>query len=168
MRQAIRSAEQWISNAELHAQKIPRVKDYYRQLEDKMRSLVARERRTQDSVDRSQISVMVDQGDVAGTQSDLQVNQTWDLSIGDSGQNLSRIFASAPSNCGASGELQKRGATRQAEEAWESACRTVLAERLKFEPIYKRVMEQRADLKSFQAKAQSNRQALVDEASRIQ
>jgi hypothetical protein len=168
LRQAVQSAEQWISNAELHAQRIPAVKDYYRKIENEMRSLVTRERGTPNSVARSQISVMVNQGDVAGTQADVQVDQMWDLSIGDSGQNLSRIFANSPSNCDTPGELQKRGATPQSAETWQAACQQALTERLKFEPVYKRVMEQRADLKSFQAKAQSNRQALVDEASRIQ
>ncbi len=103
-----------------------------------------------------------------GIQADVQVNQMWDQTIGDSGRGLSTIFSSYPSNCGTTGELQKRGATPQAIQAWQIACQQALAERLKFEPIYKRVMEQRADLESFQATAQSTRQALVDEASRIQ
>jgi hypothetical protein len=37
-----------------------------------------------------------------------------------------------------------------------------------FEPIYKQMSEQRANLKSFQAAAQAHRKALVSEANRIE
>ena len=47
-------------------------------------------------------------------------------------------------------------------------CKEVVAERAKFEPIYRRLSEQRADLKSFQVTAQAHRKSLVNEANRIQ
>jgi hypothetical protein len=168
LHQIAQTAERWIANAELHAQRIPGVKDYYQKLENKMRSLVARERATPNSVAKGQISVSVSQGDVAGTQTDIQVDQTWDRTIGDTGRNLRNEFATYPSDCGIRKELQKRGATGQAIEAWESACQEAAAERAKFEPVIKRIMEQRAELKAFQTTAESHRRALVDEAGRIQ
>jgi hypothetical protein len=114
------------------------------------------------------MSVTAIQGNVVGIQTDLQVDRTWDRAIGDSGRNLGRIFASQPSNCSTTKELQKRGATSQAIATWESACQQALAEWAKFEPVFKRIIEQRAELKAFQATAESHRQALVDEAGRIQ
>jgi hypothetical protein len=108
------------------------------------------------------------QGNVTGMQTDLQVDQMWDRAIGDSGRNLSRIFASQPSNCGTARELQKRGAASQAVATWESACEQALTERTKFDSVFKRIIEQRAELKAFQTTAESHRQALADEAGRIQ
>jgi len=167
LRQTAQDAEQWISNAELHAQRIPNAKDDYEKIENKMRQLIARERSTANSVARSQISVMVIQGDVQGTQVDLQVDQLWDQSIGDSGININQKLASYPTSCGAE-EFQKVNVNPNAIRNWESACHGVQTERAKFEPIYKHIMEQRADLKSFQELALSHRKALVDEANRIQ
>lgn len=161
-------AEQWISNAELHAQRIPAVKDHYGKIEDKMRSLVAQERRTDGSVDRNQISIEVGQGDIAGEQADIQVSQTWDYSIESEGVDLSNGFANGPTNCGNVSELERRGASDQAIEAWENACKQMIEERDKFQPIFKQIMEQRAELKAFQATAEAHRQALVAEAGRIQ
>jgi hypothetical protein len=170
MHRTIQNAEQWISNAELHAQRIPRAKEYYLKIEDKMKLLVARERITPSAVARTQISVMVIQGNVAGSQVDVQEDQTWDVPLEDSGKRLSQTLGIYSERCweGAGGKFQKNGATPQAVANWESACHEALTEQAKFEPIYKRIMEQRADLKSFQAMARSRRQALVDEASRIQ
>jgi hypothetical protein len=167
-RQTIQSAEKWISNAQLHAGRIPSVKDYYRKLEDNMRSAVTRERSTSNSVARGQLSVQVNQGDVAGTQADVQVQQTWDLSIGDAGRELSRQFASYPTDCTNRKQLQERGATGQSVDTWQSACQQAQAEKTKFELSYRRIMEQRRELQTFQAAAEAHRQALVAEANRIQ
>jgi hypothetical protein len=161
-------AEQWISNAELHAQRIPAVKDYYGQIEDKMRSLVAKERGTYGSVDRNQISIEVGQEDIAGEQADIQISQTWDYSIEREGVDLSNEFANWPANCGTVSELQRRGASDQAIEAWENACKQTSEERERFQPILKQIMEQRAELKAFQATAETHRKALVAEAERSQ
>jgi hypothetical protein len=168
LHQTVSDAETWISNAELHAQRIPNAKDHFQRLENQMRSLVAREHATLDSVTRSQISVAVIQLNVNGTQTDLEVNQLWDLTIGNSGQILIKTFSDYPSNCYSSAELQRRGATLQIAEEWHSACEQALAERTKFEPEFTHIMEQRAELKSFQSAAEAKRQKFVDEASRIQ
>jgi hypothetical protein len=167
-RRSVLNTDAWISNSELHAQRIPAVKDYYQKLENKMRSLVAQERATPDSVTRSQISVALTQADVTGTQSDLQVNQLWDQTIVSSGQNLAKLFANYPSNCPSPTDLQGRGATLQTAEEWYGACQQVVSERTKFQPAFSSIIEVRSELKSFQSAAESRRQALVDEANRIQ
>ena len=165
LHQTVSNAEAWISNAQLHAQRIPAVKEQFQRFEAQMRSLIARERTTFDSVTRSQISVGVIQLNVNAMQSDLRVNQLWDITIGDSGQILAKAFARYPPNCYSSAELQRRGATLQTAEDWHSACEQALAERTKFEPVFARITEQRTDLKSFQSAAEAQRQKLVDEAS---
>ena len=96
------------------------------------------------------------------------MNQLWDQTIIDSGQNLAKLFANDPSNCGTLAELQARGATRQTAEQGQNACQQALSERVKFEPVFEAIMKQRAELKSFQVAAESRRQALVNEAWRIQ
>lgn len=169
LHQAVSDAEEWIANAELHAQRIPRAKEYIRGFEDEMRSLVARERRTLSSVARSQISVRVTQGNTGAGQLDIQEDQTW-RSIESSGADISHNLAAHLDKCwnGAGEQFRKQGATSEAIKNWETACSEAASKQAKFEPIHKRVMEQRADLKAFQVTAESNRQALVDEASRIQ
>lgn len=167
-RQTVQSAEEWIANAELHAQIIPKVKVRYQEIEDKMESLVGNERtKPANSVARAQISVMVNQGDVAAVQRDMQVDEQWDFNIRDSGAGIENEFTKWDGNCGKSSELRRRGAAAQAVDDWESACAQVLAERVRFGQIYKRIMEQRAELKAFQATAQEHRKALVEESNRI-
>ncbi|MFI5110077.1 MAG: hypothetical protein ACHP78_14720 [Terriglobales bacterium] len=88
-RQTVQSAEKWIGNAELHADRIPRVKAAYEKIENQMRSLVAQERsEPYGSVARTQISVMVGQGDIAGGQTDIEVSQIWDFGIEEPGTGL--------------------------------------------------------------------------------
>ncbi len=71
-RQTAQDADKWIANAELHADRIPRVKAAYEEIENHMRSLVAQERSAPSgSVARTQISVMVGQGDIFGGQTDI-------------------------------------------------------------------------------------------------
>jgi hypothetical protein len=101
------------------------------------------------------------------TQADVQADQVWDQ-IADAGRNLSRQLAGCPSNCGTPEEFQKRGANSQAIEMWEGICRQAHEERAKFNPVFERITVVRADLKAFQASAQSHRQALVRESERIQ
>jgi hypothetical protein len=167
LRQLVQSSEKWIANAELHARRIPGVKDYYRNVESDMKALVDREHRTGNSVARSRISVGVGQKDIDASQADIQVGQTWDLSIVDSGRSLSKTFATLPQKCSAKG-LEKRGAGEQALTGWQRACDQALTERAKFEPVFKRITDQRAELKSFQSAAESRRRALVAESDRIQ
>jgi hypothetical protein len=76
--EAVNSAEQWMSNAQVHAQRIPNARAMYQQIESRMRTLLVREHSTANSVARSQISVMVNQGDIAGNQVDIDVDQVWD------------------------------------------------------------------------------------------
>lgn len=167
-RETASSAENWIANAQAHAQRIPNAKADYDRIESQMRSLVGRERRTLDSVTRSQLSVAVTQADIAGEQVDIQVQQIWDFGIGDSGVRLEKEFTSWDGNCGTDQQLRRQGATDQAISTWDQACKQVVTERAKFEPIYKRMSEQRAELRSFQATAQARRKALVNEANRLQ
>ena len=165
-RQTVQSAEEWIANAELHAQRIPRAKSRYQEIEDKMQSLVAQERtKPPNSGARLQIANVVGQGEIAGGQFDSEVNRTWDFSIEGAGAGLNSEFAKWDGNCGTSSDLQRRGAAAQAADVWESACARALAERVKFGPIYKRMVEHREELKTFQATAQAHRRALVDAAN---
>ena len=167
-RETVANAENWIANAEAHAKRIPNAKTQYENIESEMRSLVGRERTTTDAVTRSQIAVAVTQADIAGEQVDIQVQQVWDIGIGESGSKLEKDFAGWDGNCGTNQELRKQGANDRAIEAWGGACKEVVAERAKFEPIYRHLSEQRTDLKSFQVTAQARRKALVSEANRIQ
>ena len=168
LRQTMQQAENWISNAELHAQRITRVKDTYEKIEHQMQSLIARERVTLDSVTRSQISIEVNQGDIAGDQTDIQVDQTWDFAVTDAGSDIHRTFGRWDGNCQRSEEFQRRGATAQSIESWESACKQTLLERAKFGPIFRSIKEQRAALKSFQVTAQGHRKVLVEQSERIE
>jgi hypothetical protein len=65
-------------------------------------------------------------------------------------------------------DLEKRGASQQANAAWQKACDQALTERAKFEPAFKRTTDQRAELRSFQSAAEFRRRALVAESDRIQ
>ena len=49
-----------------------------------MKSLLARERQATDSATRSQIALAVTQAEIAGEQADIQVEQIWDIGIGES------------------------------------------------------------------------------------
>jgi hypothetical protein len=151
----------------LHARRIPNVKAYYSKLENEMQTLVERQRHTADSVSRGQLSVAVVQRDVTGSQVDIEVNQTWDSAVGDAGRNLSNAFGHLL-KCTRSAELRRRGATEQAIATWETACQQAMLERTKFDPVFRRVMDQRSQLKAFQTGAESRRRALVAEADRIQ
>jgi hypothetical protein len=150
---------------EAHAGRIPNAKADYGRLENQMRSLVERERRTFDSVARSQIAVAVTQADIAGEQFDIQIQQIWDIGIGESGTKLEKEFTDWDGHCGTDQELRKQGASTQTTETWDEACREVLAERAKFGSIYRRMSDERADLRSFQTTAQSHRKSLVNEAN---
>ena len=167
-RETVGNAENWIANAKAHAARISGAKADYDKIESQMRSLVRRERASLDSATRSQISVAVSQADIAGEQVDIQVEQVWDFGIGDSGTKLENEFIRWDGNCGTDHELRKQGATDPTIEAWDKACKNVVAERAKFEAVYKQMSEQRADLRHFQTTAQAHRKALVNEANQIQ
>jgi len=167
LHQTVQTSEQWRSNAELHAERIPAAKGYYREIETKMQSLVRQERVANNSVAKSQISLQVIQGNLMGMQADLQLNQLWDQTIGNAGEILSKTFDSCPADCNVPRVVENGHANPQAVQAWENACQQMVAEREKFKPVFNRIEGLRADLKSFEATAQTNRQALVDKANRI-
>jgi len=167
-RETVEQTEKWIADAELHERRIPRIKDSYEQIERQMQALIARERQTVDSVTRTQVSLDVGQGDLAGGQADLQVEQVWDLSILSNGQSLYQTFANWNERCGLSEQFMRSGATMQAVQSWETACKGALAEKQRFIPIFKHISSQRAEVKAIQEAAQSRRKALVEEAQRLE
>ncbi len=76
-----------------------------------MQALIAAERSTNNPAARGQISVAVNQGDIAGNQFDIEVNQLWDFNIADQGSALNAEFSKWDGSCSDSGEFRKRGAT---------------------------------------------------------
>ena len=167
-RATVGNAENWIANAQAHAERIPNAQTDYEKIESQMKSLLTRERQTLDSNTRTQISLQIERGDLAGERVDMQLEQIWDVAIGRTGTKIEKEFTEWDGNCGTDQQLRKQGANDQAIAAWDQACKEVVAEQAKFEPIYNRMSEQRADLRSFQTKAQAQRKALVNEANRIQ
>lgn len=169
LRDTARNAENWLAYAELHAGRISNTKNAYDQIDARMKSLLAQERATQsNTVARTQIVVAMTQAGIAGDQVDIQVRQIWDNDIGDSGSVLNKQISGWGPGCTAPDQLQKRGASARAIESWESACTQALVEREKFMPLFKRVMEQRAEVKSLEATAEANRKAIVQESDRLQ
>jgi hypothetical protein len=167
-RETIEQTEKWITDAELHESRIPRIKDSYEKIERQMQTLIIRERQTVDSVTRTQISLNVGQSDLAGEQTDLQIEQVWDLSILSNGANFYESFAKWDGRCGTSEDFLRGGATEQAVQSWETACKSALAEKQRFIPIFKHISSQRAEVKAIQEAAQSRRKALVEEARRLE
>jgi hypothetical protein len=165
--QTVQAAEEWIANARLHAQRIPKAEDRYQQIQGKMQNLLSKESETPDLVPRLQIANLVEQGDLAGEQLDLEIDNLWDANIANLGKEVENNFAKWDGNCGTSVELQKRGASARVTNEWETACKQTLEERDKFVPIYKRIMAQRAELKAFQVTSLARRKALVKEANQM-
>ncbi len=134
-----------------------------------MSKSIARERVTTNGVARSQISVAVTQDDVAGVQTDVQVDQVWDELL-KSGKNLAHALAEyLGGHCNSSDyELQIRGALPDKIAAWRAGCSAVAADKAQFDLVFGRVIEVRQKLKVFEADAQKRRRALVDEANRLQ
>lgn len=155
LRQAIQNAEQWIPNAETHAQRIPLGEKLYERIDGRMQSLVAQERVSGSSIARERIAIVVSQGEMMGSQMDSKESQVWDDSIGPLGRRISQKLATGVALCKqgekfSTKELQKEGMSTEALDSWASACRDAETEQTKYAPIYERVMEQRAGLKSFQ------------------
>ena len=98
---------------------------------------------------------------------DILVEQTWDLTIINSGRSLSKTFATLPQKCSTK-DLEKRGAGQQAIAGWQKACDQASVGRARFDAVFKRITDQPAELKSFQSAAESRRRALVAESDRIQ
>ncbi len=166
-RHTVEVAESWIADAELHAQRLPAVRARYRQIDDKMKSLVDQERTTVDSVARGQLSVAVSQGDIAGGQVDIDVDQLWDLKVESAGSDLYRTFTQWDGKC----ELPagtRQHANAQLLQVLIASCKQAVEERDKFIPIFKAITQRRAELKAFETEAQARRKRLVDEAERLQ
>ena len=166
LRELARRAEFWIANAELFAQKIPEAKGRYRQIEDRMQSLIVAERQTGDALARGQISLAAGQENLAGGQVDLAVNQAWDVNIENEGTSLNGEFAGGDGSCTVSPDQRKRAGAQSLQD-WEKACKQAVAERHRFLPVFKDIMQQGAELKSFQAAAQERRKVLMDKASQL-
>jgi hypothetical protein len=154
-RETVSNAEGWIANAQLHAHRIPNARRQYDQIKDAMESLLDRERHTLDSNIRAQIALKIEQGDLAGEQLDVQLDQIWDMGIDEPGARLKREFSGWDGNCGKGAQLRKQGADDEAINAWDEACQQVVAERTKFEPLYKQIAAQSADVKSLEATSRS-------------
>jgi hypothetical protein len=164
----IQSMDQWTSNADLHAQRISNAKNAYESIEGKMQSLVARERSMRSSVARSQIAVEVSQYNLAGGQTDIALDQIWDQSIEASGAALRKNQPDFNLSCYGAENLKENGAPLGATDSWKNVCKELSAESEKFEVSYDRIMKQKADLKAFEARARLRRNALVEEANRVQ
>lgn len=165
--QNVRAVEAWITAANTHLQRIPGAKGQIQKLSGQMQSLVARERTTRGDVARSQLSVAVSQGDVTGDQVDIQVDQVWDQ-VTAGGQQIGRIFQSYHLGCGEPEALEARGATPPVVQHWESACGSLMSSQAKFDPVFKRVLQERAELKTFQAGEKQKRSVLVQQASQLE
>ena len=166
-RQSVSAAENWIGNAELHAQRIPNAKASYDKIEQAMQKLLAQEHATGNDLSRSQIAVQVNQADVAGEQLDVEIDGIWDANIASAGAAVKNDFDKWDGNCGSSDDLRRRGADADAIQQWDIACHQALTEREKFLPEFERIKQQRAQLKSLQVAAQTRRKALVNEADRL-
>lgn len=167
--QTMVNIQSWSIAANDHASKLPKAKARYAAIEDEMSKLIARERVTTNGVARSQISVAITQDDVAGVQTDLQVDQVWDELLR-SGNDLARALAEyLRGSCNSSDhELQIRGALPDRIAAWRTGCSAVTADKAQFDLVFGRVIEVRQKLKVFEANAQKRRRALVDESNRLQ
>jgi hypothetical protein len=149
-------------------QRFPGIKEGYQQIEDGMRALVSKERSTPNPNMRTQISVTVIERNVTGIEADVRVNEVWNQLL-DAGASLNSAFARFSPSCGVSEqELRSHGALQAAVEAWRMACRNILAEKAKFDPVFGLVTEKMVELKVLQRDAQRRRRTLMDEARSLQ
>lgn len=167
-RETVSSAEGWIANAQLHAQRVPNARTQYDEIESTMESLLDQERHTLDSNTRVQIALKIEQGDLAGEQLDMKLDQIWDITIYEPGARLEKDFTGWDGNCGTDPQLRKQGADDETIRAWDEVCQQVVVERTKFEPVYEQIAAQRADVKSLEATSKARRKALLKEANLIQ
>ena len=163
MRETVVAANAWITKAELHSGRIPNVEPYFSELEGQMRSRLARARATTDLVLRNQIVVEIQQRDIAGDQADIQIDQLWDNEMGRAGGELRSWFATYTSECASNGREKLPGTP----PAWESACRETVAAHAEFEPVWERIVERRAELRSIQTTAQGRRKSILKDSERI-
>jgi hypothetical protein len=164
--QTARDAEAWTQNAQLHANRIPTAEDHYNQIQDEMQKLVERERSTSDRVDRSQLSVDVNQKSIDGDQFDIEVNQSWEWPIEGQLKAIAQRLADCVTTCNQR-YAEKPGAEPAIKDQWESGCRNVLAKQSNFQSIAQKVLEQRSELKAYQANAKLLRENTVKQAEKV-
>jgi hypothetical protein len=162
--QTAHDAEAWIQNAQLHASRIPTAEGHYNQIQDKMQKLVERERSIPDRVDRSQLSNDVNQTSIDGDLFDIDVNQTWEWPIEGQLKTITQQFANCAAIC-TQRAAERPGIEPSTRDKWEGGCRNILAEQSNFQSIAQKVMEQRSELKTYQAKAKSLRETTVKQAN---
>ena len=162
-RTATLEAQKWTVEADTHARRLPRAKEALATISAKMESLLRRQRETRESVARSQVSVAVSQGDVAGVSADSQIDGVWDAFI-QSGNFIAKSLASFPNDCGTAGQLESRGATPAVIDNWLKACRGVLEEGPTFTAAFTHAEAARMELKLFQ-KAEAKRRANLNAQS---
>lgn len=165
--QNVRFITAWITDASTHLQRIPNARALIQKISGQMQALVERERTTRGDVARSQVSVAVSQGEVAGDQADMQVDQVWDQ-VTAGGQQAAQIFQSYHRGCGTPESLEASGAAHPVVLRWEEACGSLMSSETTFEPVFKRVLQERAELKTFQASEKQKRSLLVQQATRLE
>jgi hypothetical protein len=164
--QTAKDTEEWIQNAQLHASRIPTAEDHYNQIQDEMQKLVERERSTSDRVDRSQLSVDVNQKSIDGDQFDIEVNQTWEWPIEGQLKTITKLLADCATTCNQR-DAENAGTEPTIKDQWESGCRNMQIEQSNFQSIAQKVMEQRSELKAYQANAKSLRETTVKQAEKL-
>ncbi len=164
--QTAHEAEAWIQNAQLHVGRIPTAEGHYKQIQDEMQQLVERERRTSGSVDRSQISVDVNQKSIDGDLFDIDVNQAWEWPIEDQLKPINQQLAGCVTTCSLKG-AEMPGTNPTIKDQWELSCRAILAEQSNFQAVAQKIIEQRSELKAYQAKAKSLRESTVKQAEKL-
>jgi hypothetical protein len=124
------------------------------------------QRATSSSVDRSQISVDVSQKSIDGDQFDIEVNQTWEWPIEGQLKTITQQLADCATACSLRG-AEMPGTNPTIKDQWESGCRNILAEQSNFQAVAQKIIEQRSELKTYQAKAKSLREATVAQAEKL-
>jgi len=165
--QAINAASSWMTSSNLHVSKIPAIEQNYRRIESQMESIIQRQRVTANGVDRSQLAVAVNQGDVAGSQFDIQVEQVWN-GIMRGGNSLFSVLSRDSADCRISdADIRSKGASPETLAAWRASCNQVLSAKAKFDSGFKYIAERYGEVKQIEAEATRHRQALVSQANRL-
>ncbi len=165
-RQTAQDAEVWIQNAQLHASRIPAAEDHYNQIQNAMQKLIERERSTPDPVDRSLISVDVNQKNIDGNLLDIDVDQAWGWPLEAQLKTITQQLESCALTCDQGG-AERPGTEPTTKDKWQSECQSIRTEQVNFQSIAQKVMEQRSELKTYQAKAKSLRETTVTQAERL-
>jgi len=163
----IREVNAWSTAVQTQVSKLPKIRARYEFIEKEMRRLIDRERATRSADGRSQIAEAVTEGNVAGMQTDFEVNQMWDALIV-SGSSLERSLATYPQRCDASTErLRQAGAASDRISDWKRTCDAVIATRTEFNEVRGLVVDAQRQIKTVQTEAKERRRDLVDQANRL-